>query len=253
MEEEEKKCPANSEAPAEETMRLNKFLAHAGICARRKADEYISKGWVTVNDEIVHEMGFRVKLSDVVKYKGNVIEAQKKVYVLLNKPKDILSTVTDDRGRQTVIDVVAKATKERIYPVGRLDYQTTGLLLLTNDGALAQKLSHPSFENEKVYVAELDKKLSKKDFDQIAEGIELEDGPIKVDEIAWPEPGRKNRVGLSLHSGRNRIVRRIFEHLNYRVRKLDRVMYAGLTKKDLPRGKWRYLSEKELIRLKYFL
>jgi len=235
----------------DEGMRLNKFLANAGVAARRKADELIKAGLIKVNGEVVMEMGYKLHPDDEVTYKGKKVKPARFVYLLLNKPKDYLTTVTDDRDRRTVMDLVAKATQERVYPVGRLDRHTTGLLLITNDGDLAMDLAHPSRGVQKVYEVTLDKAVEKHDMEAIAEGLELEDGKAMVDEIAWPDPHRKNVVGISLHIGKNRIVRRIFEHLGYQVTKLDRTVYAGLTKKDLPRGRWRYLTPREVVQLKH--
>ena len=233
-------------------MRLNKYLAHAGIASRRKADELIKKGLVKVNGEVVTEMGYRVLHTDKVSFQGKNIRPEKNVYVLLNKPKDVISTTKDERRRKTVVDVIRQATRARVYPVGRLDRNTTGLLLLTNDGDLTRKLTHPSCEIEKIYLARLDKNLSEKDFEQIKAGIKLEEGIAKVDDIAFPVPDDHAQVGLELHIGWNRVVRRIFESLGYKVMALDRVVFAGLTKKDLPRGKWRHLTNQEVITLKHF-
>lgn len=233
------------------TTRLNKFVANAGICSRRKADVFIANGHVSVNDVVVKEMGYRVKEEDVVKFDGTVILVNTEfVYFLLNKPKNTITTTSDEKGRKTVMDILKNATTERIYPVGRLDRATTGLLLLTNDGQLAKKLSHPSHNIKKVYQVELDKPLAKLHFDSIKQGIKLEDGPVPVDAIHYLE--ESNIIGIELHIGRNRIVRRVFEHFKYQVMKLDRVYYAGLTKKDLPRGRFRPLTEKEVIMLKHF-
>ncbi len=244
--------PPREEAVQDET-RLNKFISNAGVCSRRQADEYIKAGYVSVNDQVVLEMGYKVKPKDVVKFKNKKVQNEKKVYVLLNKPKGYLTTVSDDRERKTVMELVNTVKDVRLYPVGRLDRNSTGVLLMTNDGELAQKLSHPSGEVTKVYQVELDKALDQKDILKIRAGVELEDGKAKVDEVEYTLPrGDDRHVGLELHSGKNRIVRRIFEHLEYEVQKLDRVLYAGLTKKNLPRGKWRFLTEKEIIFLKYF-
>lgn len=236
----------------EEEMRLNKFLAHAGIASRRKADELIKQGLVQVNGEVVREMGHKVKRKDEVRFKGKVITTEQKVYILMNKPKDYITTTKDERGRKTVMRIIRNATNERVYPVGRLDRNTTGLLLLTNDGDLAQKLAHPSREIKKTYEVQLDKPVEEADMKKIAEGLTLDDGPAPIDDLAYTKADDKSTVGITLHIGRNRIVRRIFEHLGYDVKKLDRVYYAGLTKKDLTRGKWRYLSEREIIMLKHF-
>lgn len=237
-----------------EGTRLNKFVANAGVCSRRKADELIQNGEITVNGEIILQMGFKVKEGDIVEYNGQHLAPESKTYVLLNKPKNFITTTDDERGRKTVMDLVAKASKgNRIYPVGRLDRMTTGLLLLTNDGELAQKLAHPSGEIRKVYEVTLDKPLLKEHFEQVkASKVQLEEGTVLVDSVAFPNPENKQIVGLEIHIGWNRVVRRTFESLGYEIKRLDRVMYAGLTKKDLPRGTWRYLKEEELRRLKYF-
>ncbi|GAB3826800.1 pseudouridine synthase [Hymenobacter jeollabukensis] len=234
------------------SIRLNRYIANAGICSRREADSLIESGEIRVNGEVVTELGYKVKPSDTVHYGKTNLKREKLVYVLLNKPKDFLTTTEDPEGRKTVMDLVANASKERIFPVGRLDRNTTGLLLFTNDGEVAQKLSHPSHRNKKVYQVELDKPLEEEHLAQIAAGLELEDGKAEVDDVAVVA-GNPKFVGVEIHIGRNRIVRRIFEHLGYEVKTLDRVQYAGLTKKDLPRGNWRYLSEQEVIRLKYFM
>lgn len=232
------------------TIRLNRYIANAGVCSRREADELIASGKVTVNGKVITELGSRVMPEDTVTFNGNKLERENFVYVLLNKPKDFLTTTDDPDERKTVMDIVAEAANERIYPVGRLDRKTTGLLLLTNDGKLAEKLSHPSNDIAKIYQAELDKPITEEHFDAIVAGFELEDGFIKPDELALVTPDAEV-VGIKIHSGKNRIVRRIFEHFGYKVQKLDRTVYASLNKKDLPRGKWRYLSEKEVIKLKY--
>lgn len=244
--------PPKEEITTEGT-RLNKYISNAGVCSRRQADEYIKAGYVTINDEVILEMGYKVKPKDVVKFKNKRVQGEHKVYILLNKPKGYLTTVSDDRERKTVMELVNTVKDARIYPVGRLDRNSTGVLILTNDGELAQKLSHPSGEVTKVYQVELDKPLEQKDLLKIREGVELEDGKAKIDQADYTLPrGDDRHVGVELHSGKNRIVRRIFESLGYEVMKLDRVLYAGLTKKNLPRGKWRFLSEKEIIFLKYF-
>lgn len=232
-------------------MTLNKYLAHAGISSRRDAAAIIKDGKVQVNGKVLTEPGYRVQPGDKVTMDGKALKPQKHfVYVLLNKPKDFITTTEDDRGRRTVMELVSGATEDRLYPVGRLDRNTTGVLLLTNDGDLAQKLSHPKYESKKIYQVSLDKDLTKRDFDKILEGVELEDGMANVDRLAYLD--KKSEIGLEIHSGRNRIVRRIFESLGYQVEKLDRVMYAGLTKKNVSRGKWRFLTEKEVIALKHF-
>ncbi len=234
-------------------IRLNRFIANAGVCSRRKADELISTGVVKVNDEVITELGTKVNPAvDQVRYNGELLKREKMVYVLLNKPKDYITTTDDPQERKTVMELISKATNERIYPVGRLDRNTTGLLLLTNDGDLADKLSHPKNSISKIYNVELNKNLTQGDFNKIAFGVELEDGLIKPDEVRYVTGGAKNEIGIQIHSGKNRIVRRIFESLGYEVEKLDRVIYANLTKKDLTRGRWRYLTEKEIIQLKHF-
>lgn len=235
-----------------EGVRLNKYLANAGVASRRKCDELIKQGLVKVNGAVITEMGHRIKSSDKVTFKGDAVKPANYVYVLLNKPKDFITTTDDEKNRKTVMDLVRRATDERIYPVGRLDRNTTGLLLLTNDGELAQKLSHPSFEIDKLYHVGLNKPLSLEDFQAVKKGVKLEDGEVPVDELAYANPNDPREVGVKLHVGRNRIVRRLFEHLGYEVTKLDRVMYAGLTKKDLPRGKWRFLKKQEVIFLKHY-
>jgi pseudouridine synthase len=235
-------------------IRLNRYIANSGICSRRKADELIQAGVITVNGNVVSELGVKVDPSkDDVRYNGERLKREKMVYVLLNKPKDYITTTDDPQERRTVMHLVANATKERIYPVGRLDRNTTGLLLLTNDGNLAEKLSHPRNNIVKIYHVELNKNLNQGDFNKVAFGLELEDGFIKPDAIHYVQGGSKREIGIQIHSGKNRIVRRIFEHLGYDVVKLDRVVYANLTKKDLPRGRWRYLEEKEIIQLKHFI
>lgn len=226
--------------------RLNKFLANAGFCSRREADEYIKAGVVSVNGEIVTEMGAKVMPTDKVLFHDQLVRSEKKVYVLLNKPKDCVTTTEDTASRLTVMDLVKNACEERIYPVGRLDRNTTGVLLLTNDGDLAAKLMHPKFEKKKIYHAFLDKALTKADMQQIIDGFDLEDGFIKADNINYVENDDKKQIGIEIHSGRNRLVRRIFEHLGYKVVRLDRVYFAGLTKKNLSRGQWRHLSDKEI-------
>ena len=226
-------------------LRLNKYMANSGICSRREADEYITGGKVKVNGEVVTELGTKITRNDVVEYDGKVVTPERKCYVLLNKPKDCVTTNDDPNGRTTVLDIVKGACQERIYPVGRLDRNTTGVLLLTNDGDLASKLTHPKFVKKKIYHVWTDKEISEEDMQRIADGIELEDGEIHADAISYVSDDR-NQAGIEIHSGRNRIVRRIFEHLGYRVTKLDRVYFAGLTKKNLPRGRWRYLSQEEV-------
>lgn len=249
------KGPAKPKPPSggKEGMRLNKYIAHAGIASRRKADVLIEAGKVTVNGQVVREMGYRVQPDDTVAFEGKVVKPERFVYVLLNKPKDFITTTKDERGRKTVMRLVEKATKERIYPVGRLDRHTTGLLLFTNDGDLAQKLTHPSFEIEKVYGVTLDKPLQTHHFDQLKRGVELEEGRVPVDDLAYTNSNDLREVGVALHVGWNRVVRRMFEALGYEVKKLDRTIYAGLTKKDLPRGRWRHLQSREVTILKHLL
>ena len=233
-----------------EPLRLNKFLANAGVCSRREADEFIQAGVVTVNGEVVTELGTKILRTDEVKFHDTPVSLEKKVYVLLNKPKDYVTTSDDPQQRKTVMDLVKDVCPERIYPVGRLDRNTTGVLLLTNDGDLASKLTHPKFLKKKVYHVHLDKNLTSHDMDQIREGITLDDGEIKADAVEYADEHDKSQVGIEIHSGKNRIVRRIFESLGYRVTKLDRVQFAGLTKKNLRRGDWRFLTEKEVDMLR---
>ena len=233
-------------------MPLNKFVAHAGICARREAAELVKQGKVKVNGNVVYEPGFKVSPGDKVHVNGKQVFLQKNlVYILINKPKDYITTAKDPEGRKTVFEIIKHATKERVYPVGRLDRNTTGVLLMTNDGELAQKLTHPSFEIKKVYEVKLDKPFTKKDFETILNGVTLEDGFVKADALAYADTKDKSVIGIEIHSGRNRIVRRLFEHLGYDVKNLDRVMFANLTKKNVDRGKWRFLNEKEVRLLKY--
>ncbi len=229
-----------------EPIRLNKYLANAGICSRREADEFIQAGVVTVNGSVVTELGVKVTRSDEVKFHDQPVSLEKKVYVLLNKPKDYVTTSDDPQQRKTVMDLVKDVCPERIYPVGRLDRNTTGVLLLTNDGDLASKLTHPKYLKKKVYHVFLDKNVSAEDLQKIADGIELEDGEVHADAVEYAKPDDKTQVGIEIHSGKNRIVRRIFEALGYRVTKLDRVQFAGLTKKNLRRGDWRFLTEQEV-------
>ncbi len=233
-------------------MRLNKYLSHSGITSRRKAAELIKNKQVTVNDRIIDHPAYEVKEGDVVRFNGKIIKPEQKlVYILMNKPKNVITSLNDEKGRKTVIDLIKNKVKERIYPVGRLDYHTTGLLLLTNDGDLTKKLSHPSHNVPKVYEVTLDKKIKFPDFEQIKSGIELEDGPVQVDWIKITDESGKI-LNLEIHIGKNRIVRRIFEHFGYKVVKLDRIYYAGLTKKGLKRGWFRHLTDKEIIMLKHF-
>ena len=252
--------PKNDSPNFDEPVRLNKYLAHAGVASRRKADELIAAGKVTVNGNVILEMGHKVMPEDKVSYEGKTVNPEQKVYILLNKPKDCITTTSDEKDRKTVLDLIKSAytqikslKKPRLYPVGRLDRNTSGVLLITNDGELAQNLTHPSREMRKIYHVHLDKNLSIDDLAKIQHGIVLEDGIAEVDEIAHTNPKAKNEVGVEIHSGKNRIVRRIFESLGYEVVKLDRVYFGGLTKKDLPRGKWRFLDEEEVRRLKHFI
>ena len=244
-------APQAKQKHEEGDTRLNKYIAHAGICSRREADKLIAAGSVTVNGKVVTEMGYQVKPGDVVNLGGETLRSEKLRYFLLNKPKGFITTVDDPQERQTVMMLIDGACRERIYPVGRLDRATTGLLLFTNDGDMAKKLTHPSSNIYKIYQVELDKPVTRDDMRKMMEGVELEDGPIHVDDVQYVEGLNDKRVvGVELHSGKNRIVRRIFEHLGYSVHKLDRVVFAGLTKKDLPRGRYRELTEKEINYLK---
>lgn len=242
--------PKSLEKKARETMRLNRYISNAGICSRREADSLIAKGLITVNGKVVTELGIQVNFSDDVRYQGKRLNPETKVYILLNKPKDVVTTASDPQGRLTVLDLVSEACDERVYPVGRLDRQTTGVLLLTNDGELAKKLTHPSSEQRKIYHVFTDKPVEQSHLSLIAAGIELEDGLIAADAISYADPKDKTQVGIEIHSGRNRIVRRIFEHLGYNIIKLDRVYFAGLTKKGLARGRWRFLNDQEVTFLK---
>ncbi len=239
------------EVSSSDSIRLNKYVANSGICSRREADTFIAEGKVKVNNKVVREMGHKVQPNDVVAFEGNIINREKVIYVLLNKPRGFITTMDDPKDRRTVMELVKKACDERIYPIGRLDRNTTGLLLFTNDGTLAKRLTHPSHKVKKIYKITLNKAITEEHFLQIEGGITLEDGPVAVDKIAILTPDAMS-LGIEIVVGKNRIVRRIFEHLGYEVIKLDRTVYAGLTKKDLPRGKWRYLAEKEVIRLKHF-
>jgi 23S rRNA pseudouridine2605 synthase len=247
-----KQSEAKPTKPASNLIPLNKFLSHSGISSRREAADIVKSGLVVVNGTVITEPGFKVSEKDEVKVNGKPTTIRKNmVYILINKPKDFITTTEDPQGRKTVLDIIKNATPERVYPIGRLDRNTTGVLLLTNDGELAQKLAHPSYQVKKIYEVKLDKPLIKKDFDAIIAGVELEDGFIAPDVLAYADSKDKSVIGIEIHSGRNRIVRRIFEHLGYDVRNLDRVMYANLTKKNVDRGKWRFLSEKEVRLLKY--
>lgn len=251
----------SEEQKVSDEIRLNKYLSHAGVASRRAADELIKEGRVTVNGVVVTEMGYKVKLKDKVQFDKKQLSLEKKYYLLLNKPKDYITTLKDEKDRKTVMQLLRGAyeqitslQKPRLYPVGRLDRNTTGVLLITNDGELAQKLTHPSTEVRKVYHVTLDKKLRMEDFNKIAEGgVVLEDGIAEIDEIALPNPKNKAEVGIEIHTGKNRFIRRLFEALDYEVLKLDRVFFAGLTKKDVPRGRWKFLSEEEVRLLKHFI
>lgn len=243
---------SKTEAPKEDLageIRLNKYIANAGVCSRREADKLIVAGEIKVNGTAITELGYKVQPTDKVVYKGRKLTPEKPVYVLLNKPKDFITTTDDPENRRTVMELVKNACEERIYPVGRLDRNTTGLLLFTNDGELARKLAHPSHNVKKIYKVELDKNITKEDFARIEEGLELEDGVAVVDGLAIVDNDKK-MIGIEIHIGKNRIVRRIFEHLGYEVVKLDRVMYGPLDKLNLPRGKWRFLTDKEIAKLK---
>ncbi|MAC87344.1 MAG: pseudouridine synthase [Gammaproteobacteria bacterium] len=230
-------------------IRLNKFISNSGICSRREADTYIEHGSVTVNGNLVTEMGYKVQANDDVRFDGSSITPEKKKYVLLNKPKNYITTMDDERGRKTVMELVSNAANERIYPVGRLDRMTTGLLLFTNDGELAKKLTHPKHDVKKLYHASLDKKLDLKDLQKLRGEVVIEGKKVFIDAISYVEGQTKAEIGIEIHSGRNRIVRKIFEHVGYKVIKLDRVLFAGLTKKNLPRGRWRELTNQELANL----
>lgn len=232
-----------------DTIRLNRYIANSGVCSRREADKLIEAGEVKVNGKVIKEMGYQVKAGDEVRHKNNLLKREKFVYVLLNKPKDFITTTNDPEKRRTVMELVKSACDERILPVGRLDRMTTGLLLFTNDGDMAKKLTHPSHKVKKLYQVELNKPITQAHYDKIKEGITLEDGAVEVDDVAVVSEDAKT-LGIEIHLGRNRIVRRLFEHLGYNVEKLDRVVYAGLNKKDLPRGKWRFLTQKEVINLR---
>ena len=249
------KSPSDSNPGQEITgMRLNKYLAKGGIASRRQCAELIKSGLVQVNGEILTNPGYQVQDGDQISYQGKkILPQEQKIYLLLNKPKNTITSVRDEKGRKTVIDILGEHIDQRVFPVGRLDRNTTGLLIITNDGDLANKLAHPKFEVKKIYHAKLDKPLNSRHLQEINAGFELEDGPIQVDEASYLKDRPKDEVGISIHIGRNRIVRRIFEHFGYEVVKLDRVYYAGLTKKDIPRGRYRHLSEQEVIMLKHFI
>jgi 23S rRNA pseudouridine2605 synthase len=230
-------------------MRLNKYIAKSGICSRREADEHIKNGLITVNGKLTTELGTKISPKDIVKYDGTTLKSEKNIYLVLNKPKDFITTLSDKHERKTVVELVKNSCDERIYPVGRLDRNTTGVLLFTNDGELTKQLTHPKYNKKKIYHVTLDSDVAQSDIDKISEGITLEDGLIKVDEISYVDNDPK-QIGIEIHSGKNRIVRRIFNKFNYNVKKLDRVYFAGLTKKGIQRGKWRFLTEKEIFMLK---
>jgi 23S rRNA pseudouridine2605 synthase len=245
-----KKTSPDEKNQETELIRLNRFIAGSGVCSRRDADELIKKGLITVNGKQVTELGTKVSSTDDVRYKNKKLSSEKKVYILLNKPKDYVTTVEDPHAEHTVLELIGDACIERVYPVGRLDKSTTGVLLLTNDGDLAGKLSHPKYNRKKIYHVFLDKVVSKNDLFKLTEGIDLEGEIVAADAVSYTEPDDRSQIGIELHSGQNRVVRRLFESLGYTVKKLDRVYYAGLTKKNLPRGKWRFLSDKEVSMLK---
>ncbi len=248
----QKPTSPTTETPASQKneVRLNKYMANSGLCSRREADKLILTGSVTVNGRKVTELGTKITPGDEVKFKGRKLIPEKNVYILMNKPKDVITSTEDPQGRKTIFSIIRSKPDERIYPVGRLDRMTTGVLLLTNDGDLTKKLTHPKYQKKKIYQVSLNKNLNRKDMEKIAEGITLDDGLIQSDSISYVDPDDKREIGIEIHSGRNRIIRRIFESLDYRVEKLDRVYFAGLTKKGLTRGKWRYLSDKEISVLK---
>jgi 23S rRNA pseudouridine2605 synthase len=236
--------------PPEEMIRLNRFIALSGVCSRREADQIILRGDITVNGKVVKELGTKVRKSDDIRYKGKSLKAESMVYILLNKPKGYVTTLSDPHADKTVLDLVRNACSERIFPVGRLDKGTTGVLLLTNDGDLTGRLTHPRYKKKKIYHVWLDRDLTKSDMIQLSEGVEIDGEMVAADSIAWPDTDDRTQVGIELHSGQNRVVRRMLEALDYKVRKLDRVYFAGLTKKNLPRGKWRFLTESEISMLK---
>lgn len=233
-----------------EKIRLNRYIANSGVCSRREADELISRGLISVNGEQVRDLGTKVSNTDDVRYKGKRLSAEKKIYILLNKPKGYVTTVEDPHAEHTVLDLIGNACTERVYPVGRLDKDTTGVLLLTNDGDLTGKLTHPRFNRRKIYHVFLDRAVSKDDLFRLTEGIELEGEKIAADAVSYADPDDRSQIGIEIHSGQNRVIRRLFETMNYRVKKLDRVYFAGLTKKNVQRGKWRFLNEKEISMLK---
>jgi len=235
---------------ADDKIRLNRFIAHSGVCSRREADELIRGGFIKVNGKTVTDLGTRISATDDVRYKNRRLSTERKVYILMNKPRGYVTTVEDPHAELTVLDLINGACPERIYPVGRLDKATTGVLLLTNDGELTGKLTHPRYNRKKIYHVIVDKPVTKNDLFRISEGIDIDGEIITADAVSYTDPEDKTQIGIEIHSGQNRIIRRIFEMLGYRVKKLDRVYFAGLTKKNLPRGKWRFLSEKEISMLK---
>jgi len=235
--------------PLKNEMRLNKYLSNSGVCSRREADEYIAAGLVTVNGEVITRMGARVTSNDDVRFNGERLMGEEKVYIVMNKPKDFVTTTDDPHAEKTVMDLITEKCEQRVYPVGRLDKSTTGVLLLTNDGALTDQLTHPSYNRKKIYQVDLEKNLKKTDMDALVKGVELEDGPAHVDEISYIDED-ETKIGVEIHSGRNRVIRRMFEHLGYTIKKLDRVYFAGLTKKNLRRGAWRFLTPQEIAMLK---
>jgi 23S rRNA pseudouridine2605 synthase len=234
----------------DEKIRLNRFIAHSGVCSRREADELIRNGLITVNGKTVTDLGTKVSVDDDIRYKNKRLSSEKKVYILMNKPRGYVTTVEDPHADQTVLDLISDACTERVYPVGRLDKATTGVLLLTNDGELTGKLTHPKYKRKKIYHVFLDKPVIKNDIITLTEGIEIDGEMITADAVSYADPEDKTQIGIEIHSGQNRIIRKIFEKLGYKIKKLDRVYFAGLTKKNLPRGKWRFLSEKEINMLK---
>lgn len=246
----EKKFDKKNAGASDGSMRLNRYLANAGICSRRQADDYITSGVVSINGKIITELGTKVLPGDEVKFNNERINQEKKVYILLNKPKDYITTASDEKGRKTVLELIRGACHERVMPVGRLDRNTTGIILLTNDGDMTSKLTHPGSNKKKIYHVFLDQNIKKDDIVALTKGIELEDGFIKADEISYVDPVDKSQVGVEIHSGRNRLVRRMFEYFGYKVIRLDRVYFAGLTKKGLPRGQWRFLTENEIKMIK---
>ena len=253
MEKFDKKAPvieAELKTDSEGYIRLNKYIANSGLCSRREADDYIQKGMITVNGEVVDQLGTKVKLTDEIRFKDKELDPEKKVYILLNKPKDYVTTVEDPNAKRTVMELIEGACNQRVYPVGRLDRNSTGLLLLTNDGELTKRLTHPSFMKKKIYEVGLNRSLDSSDMKQVLNGVDLEGEIVKADAIDYVDPSDLSVIGIEIHSGQNRVVRRIFENLGYAVQKLDRVYFAGLTKKNLPRGKWRFLTQKEVTMLK---